>query len=88
MAASKGATGITAHRASDLNGLGTARSIIFGVVRLLSTSCSKVAAAPLDALDHLHDGRSEDDDGNIWVLVAASMVLVLLGGAFAGLTIA
>ncbi|PFH55283.1 hypothetical protein XA68_10195 [Ophiocordyceps unilateralis] len=57
------------------------RPVVLGLGRLLG-----VAAAPLAAR-----AAAEDDDGSdtpLWVLAVASMTLVLLGGAFAGLTIA
>lgn len=46
------------------------------------------AAAPINILDKLHDGNEEEEGTELWVLYVASMLLVLLGGAFAGLTIA
>ncbi|RDA87868.1 hypothetical protein CP532_2947 [Ophiocordyceps camponoti-leonardi (nom. inval.)] len=57
------------------------RPVVLGLGRLLG-----VAAAPLAAR-----GADYDNDGEaapLWVLAVASMALVLLGGAFAGLTIA
>ncbi|RCI10211.1 hypothetical protein L249_8515 [Ophiocordyceps polyrhachis-furcata BCC 54312] len=57
------------------------RPVVLGLGRLLG-----VAAAPLAAR-----GADYDNDGEVaplWVLAVASMALVLLGGAFAGLTIA
>ncbi|EON99840.1 putative duf21 and cbs domain protein [Phaeoacremonium minimum UCRPA7] len=45
------------------------------------------SAAPVSILDKLHDG-DEAGGASLWVLYVASAVLVLLGGAFAGLTIA
>lgn len=47
-----------------------------------------VAAAPLNVWDHLHDDEPEAEGASLWVLYVASLVLVLSGGAFAGLTIA
>lgn len=53
--------------------------------RILGVGLSSVAAAPL--AEGRHGG--EDVEGTpVWVLYVASMALVLLGGAFAGLTIA
>lgn len=48
---------------------------------------SLAAAAPIRSRDH-HDNVPEAEGGALWVLYVVSMVLVLLGGAFAGLTIA
>lgn len=46
------------------------------------------SAAPLHVMDKLHDGNEEEEGTELWVLYVASIFLVLLGGAFAGLTIA
>ncbi|KAF3761258.1 DUF21-domain-containing protein [Cryphonectria parasitica EP155] len=46
------------------------------------------AAAPVHVMDKLHDGNEEEAGTDLWVLYLASIFLVLLGGAFAGLTIA
>lgn len=46
------------------------------------------SAAPLRVMDKLHDGNEEEEGTELWVLYVASIFLVLLGGAFAGLTIA
>ncbi|EQL04053.1 d-3-phosphoglycerate dehydrogenase [Ophiocordyceps sinensis CO18] len=60
------------------------RPAVLGVGRLLGMGISAVAAAPLAA----RDSGGDDEGTPLWVLAVASMVLVLLGGAFAGLTIA
>lgn len=46
------------------------------------------SAAPLHIMEKLHDGNEEEEGTELWILYLASMFLVLLGGAFAGLTIA
>lgn len=46
------------------------------------------SAAPLHIAEKLHDGNEEEAGTERWVLFLISMFLVLLGGAFAGLTIA
>lgn len=46
------------------------------------------SAAPLRIMEKLHDGNEEEEPTDVWILYIASMFLVLLGGAFAGLTIA
>ncbi|KAB5566662.1 hypothetical protein GE09DRAFT_959481 [Coniochaeta sp. 2T2.1] len=52
-------------------------------------SVVKVKAAPiLSIFEHYHDDVPEEEGVALWVLYVASAVLVLLGGAFAGLTIA
>ena len=69
------------------NGLHTARTAVIGLARAIFLSAS-AAAAPLKLLEH-NDGDDPDGEGTaLWVLYVASMILVLLGGAFAGLTIA
>ncbi|KAK5661933.1 hypothetical protein OQA88_10043 [Cercophora sp. LCS_1] len=49
---------------------------------------STTYAAPLHAAGHLDDDVPEAEGASLWVLYVASLVLVLSGGAFAGLTIA
>lgn len=49
---------------------------------------STAYAAPLQLLGHIPDDEPEAEGGSLWVLYVASLVLVLSGGAFAGLTIA
>ncbi|CAK7272044.1 cell agglutination protein Mam3 [Sporothrix epigloea] len=80
---------------------GTVRTLVLGLSRIISASLpvGAVSAAPLSALDALGKGKNgywlfensgaDDADGaSTLVLYVASVVLVLLGGAFAGLTIA
>lgn len=80
---------------------GTVRKLFLGLSRVIFASLpvGTVSAAPLSALDALGKGQdgywpfenSGADDANgasTLVLYVASVVLVLLGGAFAGLTIA
>lgn len=61
------------------------RTCVLGMGRILGVGLSSVAAAPLTEKKH---GGDELEGTPAWVLYVASMVLVLLGGAFAGLTIA
>ncbi len=73
-----------------LAGFGTARTLVLGISRVLFATlpAATVSAAPLAVLEH-NDGDDPDTGGaSLWVLYLASVVLVLLGGAFAGLTIA
>lgn len=49
---------------------------------------SAAHAAPLHVAGHFDDDVPEADGANLWVLYVASFVLVISGGAFAGLTIA
>ena len=75
------------------NGLQTARTAVLGLSKVLFLSLS-AAAAPVRsgsglALREHNDGDDPDSPGaSLWVLYVASLILVLLGGAFAGLTIA
>lgn len=77
--------------ATRSNGLAIARPAVLGLAKLVALSLSGVAsAAPLKARDHMHpgDGADHGEGPAPWVLYVASAILVLLGGAFAGLTIA
>ncbi|KAI0969535.1 hypothetical protein F4678DRAFT_439101 [Xylaria arbuscula] len=67
-----------------------ARTAVLGLARALSAGLAgRVAAAPAGIVvrDH-HENAPEAEGSALWVLYVVSMVLVLLGGAFAGLTIA
>ncbi|KAI8949013.1 hypothetical protein F4801DRAFT_554999 [Xylaria longipes] len=69
-----------------------ARTAVIGLARALfaGLAAAAPAARPRDLLrarDH-HDNVPEAEGSALWVLYVVSMVLVLLGGAFAGLTIA
>ncbi|KAL1880579.1 hypothetical protein VTK73DRAFT_5384 [Phialemonium thermophilum] len=70
----------------SFNALLGARSAAVAAVRLLSAGLSTASAAPLgiSMKGHPHDSS----EGDRVVLFVVSVVLVLLGGAFAGLTIA
>ncbi|PNY27243.1 Protein MAM3 [Tolypocladium capitatum] len=63
------------------------RPVVIGLGRVLGMGISAVAAAPFPARDH-GQGHGDMEATPVWVLAVASMALVLLGGAFAGLTIA
>ncbi|KKO99443.1 hypothetical protein THAR02_08443 [Trichoderma harzianum] len=65
-------------------GLASFRPAVLGLGRVLGLCLTASAApvSPLAAPDH-HDTNTP-----VWVLAVSSMTLVLLGGAFAGLTIA
>ncbi len=76
-------------RSSSASGLLAARSATVGFARILFTSLSTVASAtPVGIFEHYHDDLPESSGTSLWVLYVTSIVLVLLGGAFAGLTIA
>jgi len=67
------------------SGLLALRSTAVGLARLLSMTISVAYAAPLH---HLGEKKPETKGASLWVLYLISVVLVLAGGAFAGLTIA
>ncbi|KAI0449097.1 hypothetical protein F5B21DRAFT_495380 [Xylaria acuta] len=69
-----------------------ARTAVIGLARALFAGLAAAAPAAhprdlLHARDH-HDNAPEAEGSALWVLYVVSIVLVLLGGAFAGLTIA
>jgi hypothetical protein len=67
-------------------GLASFRPAVIGLGRAVGLGLSAVRAAPLNSTEHGYE--PEETDTPLWVLGVASMALVLLGGAFAGLTIA
>jgi metal transporter CNNM len=72
------------------NGFGTysgLRTVVIGLARALFMGISTVSGAPLNARDH-HDNVPEAEGPSLLFLYITSAALVLLGGAFAGLTIA
>lgn len=75
------------RHAHTKGGFALVRSGVVGLSRALAVGVSSVAAAPLSVRDH-HDDVPEETGSARWVLFVVSLVLVLLGGAFAGLTIA
>ncbi|KAI1656331.1 DUF21-domain-containing protein [Daldinia decipiens] len=72
-------------------GILRARTLVLSLSRALFLSVGLTSAIPTSyhALDNAFDNVPEKaEDGALWVLYVASMILVLSGGAFAGLTIA
>lgn len=69
------------------NGFLALRSVAVGLARVFSLTLSTAYAAPL-ARDWRSAEEPEAEGADLWALYVASIVLVLLGGAFAGLTIA
>ncbi|ROV92103.1 hypothetical protein VSDG_07537 [Cytospora chrysosperma] len=63
------------------------RPAVLALAKALFTAIG-VSAAPIHILDELRTGEEEEGGTDLWVLYVASAFLVLLGGAFAGLTIA
>jgi metal transporter CNNM len=76
---------MASRRANSAGSLLSLRPAVIGIGRVVGTGFSSVAmAAPMS-----NQNRPERGEGSpLWVLGVASIVLVLLGGAFAGLTIA
>jgi metal transporter CNNM len=81
---------------SSYNGLNARRPAAQGLSKLLFLALAQVthvAAAPLkDYLGHSKHAHvqlhADEEDPSLWLYLAVAAVLVLLGGAFAGLTIA
>ena len=75
------------HRNGNAGGVAGLRPAVLGMGRLMSMGYATVAAAPLAADGH---GDREESEGGtaIWILAVASLALTLIGGVFAGLTIA
>ncbi|KAI0847339.1 DUF21-domain-containing protein [Daldinia vernicosa] len=72
-------------------GILRARTIVLSLFRALFLSVGLTSAIPTSyhALENTLENTPERaEDGALWVLYVVSIVLVLLGGAFAGLTIA
>lgn len=77
------------RRAHGVNAFAGIRTAVIGLTRAAVLTLPSVAGAPLRTLSgHLHDDVPETEGSNLVVLYVASIILVLLGGAFAGLTIA
>ncbi|KAI0168984.1 DUF21-domain-containing protein [Hypoxylon sp. FL1284] len=69
------------------------RTAVLGLARAIFLSLGLAFAKPIHTVlpYDVHDGPDDEpeaEDGALWVLYVVSMALVLLGGAFAGLTIA
>ncbi|KAK4172694.1 putative transporter [Triangularia setosa] len=79
--------GVTTARPNSLFAL---RSGFVGLARILSLTISTAYAAPIASLGHGGGGNDEPEAGgaSLSMLYLASAILVLSGGAFAGLTIA
>ncbi|KAI0107657.1 DUF21-domain-containing protein [Hypoxylon sp. NC0597] len=69
-------------------GILRARPAILGLSRAIFLSLGLVSAAPTQYYRTFQNAPEEAEGGALWILYLVSIVLVLLGGAFAGLTIA
>jgi metal transporter CNNM len=75
-----------------INGYASTRPAVIGLAKILFLGLSQLSfatAAPLKKFLHIteeeHHGTEEP---SLWLYLSTAVVLVLLGGAFAGLTIA
>lgn len=66
------------------------RPAVLGLAKLVTLTYSTVAASPLLPRGHHigNDEAEEEDAMPIWIYLVASVILTLVGGVFAGLTIA
>ncbi len=86
--------GVPASRATPHNGYTAARPAVLGMAKVLFLGLCQMSvagAAPLKELLRIADDDDvpkDPDDPSLWLYMGVALVLVLLGGAFAGLTIA
>jgi metal transporter CNNM len=79
---------------NSFNGYTAARPAVLGAGKLLLLGAAQVlgaAAAPAKRFLHIaekHEEGKDPDDPSMWLFLGIAMILVLSGGAFAGLTIA
>lgn len=76
------------------NGYTSTRPAVLGLAKILFLSICQitaVSAAPITAFLGIaseEDAPKDAEDASLWLYLSVAAVLVLLGGAFAGLTIA
>jgi metal transporter CNNM len=63
--------------------LGLAKILVLGLGQLSITS-----AAPVKTFLRITEEEPSPDEPSLWIYLTTALLLVLLGGAFAGLTIA
>jgi metal transporter CNNM len=79
---------------SSYNGYTSSRPAVLGLAKVLFLSLcqlSSVSAAPIATylgITSEDDLPKDPEDASLWLYLLTAAVLVLLGGAFAGLTIA
>lgn len=78
---------MSARQASPIS-IGRLRPAVLGLGRAVSIGLTSVAAAPLAARDHGGEAETRAIGNQVWILAVASLALTLIGGVFAGLTIA
>lgn len=82
--AGAGANGFNSYTASRPAILGLAKVLFLGL-----TQVSVASASPIKRFLHIaKDDGKDAEDPSLWLFLGIAAVLVLLGGAFAGLTIA
>jgi metal transporter CNNM len=77
----------------SFSGYASTRTAVLGLVKILFLSLSQLSsasAAPLKRLLHVTEEEppQDPDDPSLWIYFGTAVILVLLGGAFSGLTIA
>jgi metal transporter CNNM len=78
---------LAGNRTNNRNGYASTRiiTLAFGVL----AQVARTVAAPLKERGHSHIRDDPDaEDASLWLYLGFAALLVLLGGAFAGLTIA
>lgn len=78
---------IVSSRTHTRNGYSSSHKVITLVFGALVQAARTVAAPLRELKEHIHDDP-DPEDVNLWLYLGLAGVLVLLGGAFAGLTIA
>ena len=88
----------SAARRTSSHGYASRIPIVHGLGKIVSVGLlqiASVAAAPIAELSHKHlpsvfkpVDEPEAEDVSLWLYLGIAAILVLLGGAFAGLTIA
>jgi metal transporter CNNM len=91
VAANMISTGATATGRQSSHGYTSTRSAVIGLAKILVLGLgqlSMINATPIKKLFHITEEEPSPDEPSLWIYLSTAVVLVLLGGAFAGLTIA
>jgi metal transporter CNNM len=73
------------------NGYISTRPAVLGLVKILVLGLgqlSMTSATPVKKFLHITEEEPSPDEPSLWIYLTTALILVLLGGAFAGLTIA
>ena len=84
-------TSAAASGRQSSNGYSSTRPAILGLAKILILGLgqlSMTSAAPIKRLLHVTEEEPSRDEPSLWIYLSTALILVLLGGAFAGLTIA